>query len=339
MTFKTFTIALLSSIILSCTTANDWYSGDYFFLKNKEAVMPIWVTGNIDSNIFVITNHDGPGGISGHDFHKSTGFKELEKKYGIVYWDQRMSGLSQGDAFYSELTIGLHTEDLQKLITLIEVRYKPKALFLYGNGWGSGIALDFLSKKDNQKKIRGFINENGFINDSLEQIFKKEWILPRAQKNLAETEDPKWLKMIDWYKNNPTPTEANPEPFEFIHQLEGYYFDEAAAREVNNVPENQTLFNSAYSVGWKTNQYKNRAFIANYNFENAAKKVTLPTLLIWGVENGAVPVKAGDYTYNLLGTPETEKTLLKLDKCGHYPHLEKPFTWYDVVTAFIEENK
>ncbi|MCL2008189.1 MAG: hypothetical protein FWG77_08905, partial [Treponema sp.] len=45
---------------------NDEYKeGDWFYLENAGAVMPVWVQGNIASDVFVIWLHGGGAGGSG----------------------------------------------------------------------------------------------------------------------------------------------------------------------------------------------------------------------------------------------------------------------------------
>ena len=34
---------------------------DYFWVERKNAIMPVWVRGNIESGVFIIFNHGGPG--------------------------------------------------------------------------------------------------------------------------------------------------------------------------------------------------------------------------------------------------------------------------------------
>ena len=51
---------LLTSLIYSGCEKSEWLAdGDYFFLKHKDAVMPVWVNGNIASGIF----EDRVGGV------------------------------------------------------------------------------------------------------------------------------------------------------------------------------------------------------------------------------------------------------------------------------------
>ena len=72
---------------------------DYFWVERENATMPVWVRGNIESNVFVIFNHGGPGSCgtlesivevnpgNGRMDHESP-FKVLEDKYAMVYWDR-----------------------------------------------------------------------------------------------------------------------------------------------------------------------------------------------------------------------------------------------------------
>ena len=131
-------LSLLLAVVLSaCQTRGDFLTeGEYLYLESEDAVMPIWVTGNMESGIFIITNHGGPGNTSGHEFHRHIHvFQELEKKYALVYWDQRMSGFAKGDPTRETLNIQQHVDDLDKLVTLVQTRYNPQSLFMYGHSW------------------------------------------------------------------------------------------------------------------------------------------------------------------------------------------------------------
>lgn len=94
---KKFLALLIVISFISCEESEDWYGeGETMFLKTEGAVLPIWVTGNTASGIFIIANHGGPGTTSAYDFYTTTSFKRLQEDYAIVYYDQRMSH-SKGD--------------------------------------------------------------------------------------------------------------------------------------------------------------------------------------------------------------------------------------------------
>ena len=95
-------LALYLSVTISPAPENS------FWVERNEAVMPVWVEGNIESGVFVIFNHGGPGssGTLESIIEANPGdacpswpspLKALEDDYAVVYWDQRHSGLSKGD--------------------------------------------------------------------------------------------------------------------------------------------------------------------------------------------------------------------------------------------------
>ncbi|MEL6254121.1 MAG: alpha/beta hydrolase [Bacteroidota bacterium] len=337
---KRFLFIILTAMIIGCGQ-NDWYrEGETFYLENHGAVMPVWVTGNLSSGIFIIANHGGPGFSSGLEFHRPTyGFKELEKKYALVYWDQRMSGSAKGDPKFEDMSVDIHVEDLEKLVTLIQSRYNPGSLFLYGHSWGGGLSLEFMGKGINQLPFNGMIIEDGSIQDRYEMIVRRAWVVPRAEAKLTETGDEYWKEVLAWWENNPNPTEADLEPYEHIRELGGYVYDPEASKQINPTSEFDYLFFSPMSFFWYTANHANTDYMANYDFMPNAKNIDRPTLIVWGVEDGAVPVILSDTIFSLIATPTEDKFQVKYEACGHSPHFEKPFDFYNEVTAFIEKYK
>ena len=333
-------LAVITLWLLGCNKS-EWYSdGEYLYLKNKEAVMPIWVTGNINSGIFIITNHGGPGFASGLEFHKSVhGFQELEKDYALVYWDQRMSGSAKGDPKFEDISVEVHVEDLEKLVTLIQTRYAPQSMFLYGHSWGGGLSLEFMGKGENQLPFNGMIIEDGSIQDRYEMTVRRAWVVPRAEAKLGETGDDYWSGVIEWWAANQNPTEADLEPYEHIRELGGYVYDEEATNELNNLSNFDYTFFSPKSFFWYTTNHENTDWLANYDFMPNARKVNKPTLIMWGEEDGAVPVILSDTIYSLIQTPEQDKYQIVYKACAHSPHFEKPFDFHSDVVSFIEKYK
>lgn len=335
-------LLLLTVAFQGCKKTEGWNSeGDYFYLENEGATMPVWVTGNTESGVFIITNHGGPGGgTTGHDFHKSVyGFQALERDYALVYWDQRMTGMSTGDVKREELNIDQHVEDLDQLVSLIVDRYSPSSLFMFGHSWGGGLSIEYLGREDHQQLFKGWIDEDGSIEDSIEHVWKREWILPRAEQKLEETGDDYWAEVIQWYADNPFPTEADNEPYEFVGALGGYVYDLENAKSLNPNSNLEAIFASPYALGRYSVTYSNTDYMAGYSFEDNARNITIPSLLIYGKEDGAVPIAASEHVYNLLATDEADKTLIQLDACAHSPHFEKPFEFYDAVKSFVETYK
>lgn len=311
--------------------------GETFYLENDGSTMPIWVTGNLASRVFIITNHGGPGFGSGLQFHETAGFQALEPDYAFVYWDQRLSGNSKGNPELETLTVDQHVEDLDKLITLVQDRYEIDALFLLGHSWGGGLSLEYLGRDDNQRPFDGLLYVDGSIEDLFEHQVRRDWILPRAAAEFEATGDERWLEPEAWYAANPQPDEGDLEPYQYIRWLGGYVFDPDDAASRNPQPALRD-WSTPWSLGWNANQYVDTNWLAEYSFVASTRNITIPTLILWGREDGAVPVELSQHVFDLMPA-QTEKTLVQLDECAHSPHYEKPERFASEVRSFIEANR
>ena len=107
---------------------------DYFWVEREDATMPVWVRGNIESNVFVIFNHGGPGSCGTLEsfvevnpgngrIGQESSFKVLEDRYAMVYWDQRHSCMSKGSADPNDSRPDDFGQDLAVVIDELEKRY------------------------------------------------------------------------------------------------------------------------------------------------------------------------------------------------------------------------
>ena len=113
-----------------------------------------------------------------------------------------------------------------------------------------GLILEYLGQGRNQDVFNGFIDEDGAIQDSVEHVWKREWIIPEAERRLAETGDPYWEEVIQWYADNPFPTEADNESYQFVGAMGGYVYDREAAEAIDGiVGEGEMWFFSPRPIG------------------------------------------------------------------------------------------
>src|SRR5690606_37798090 len=52
------------------------------------------------------------------------------------------------------------------------------------------------------------------------------------------------------------------------------------------------------------------------------RALVAPTLLVWGLQDRAAPLKVGVELYQLLAAGFADAQLLVLNRAGHWPHLE-----------------
>jgi pimeloyl-ACP methyl ester carboxylesterase len=319
---------------------DDFRGGDWFYLENKGAVMPVWVDGNKQSETFIIVLHGGPGGSSIGFPVMFDAFKELQESFAFVYWEQRASGLSQGNARPESLTVEQFVEDLEKLVVLIRHKYNNPKIFLMGHSWGGALGTAFLINPENQRHISGWIEINGGHNLKYGiQVHSLEWAMTRAAEQINLGNRVKhWNKEIAWYNSNPDLFRVNNalRHGDNIEGLNGYAHDPANEEELPNV-----LFSTPYNLSAPINTQQ--AFktiwprLRNVNFVPEMHKITIPSLIIWGRHDGILPVVLGYEAYDNIGS--ANKYLYIFENSAHYIFNEEPELFVERVRTFVEKYK
>ena len=275
-------LILLSILFLSsCDTQflnNEYEGGDWFYLENAGAVMPVWVRGNTSSDVFVIFLHGGPGGSS-LDLAISSAYKNLHKEYAFVYFDQRGSGASQGNAKPESLTVDQFVEDLQKLVHLIRYKYNNPALFLMGHSWGGSLGTAYLLETRSQQYISGWIEINGGHNlvDGIKHSW--EWVKTRADEKINDDIDVSyWQNEINWY-NNTAPIFGMPSPLERhvknLQKLNGYFHN--SSNEPDIVLFSSPLVPFGLLIG--SSIVVRELNLETFNLSPEMNKITTPSLI------------------------------------------------------------
>ena len=117
---------IVTALFSNCKKKELLTEGDFFYLKSAESTMPVWVKGNKNSGKFILMLHGGPEGGSSQYYTIFPSHKKIEEQFAIVYWDQRMCGMSQGNPSMSYATLQQFTDDLDKLVALINYKYNNK---------------------------------------------------------------------------------------------------------------------------------------------------------------------------------------------------------------------
>ena len=69
-----------------------------------------------------------------------------------------------------------------------------------------------------------------------------------------------------------------------------------------------------------------------HNLEDKLHKILTPTLLVWGIQDEVTPLWVGEKFHEMLANSE----LVKVDKCGHAPMMERPDVFNTVLESFID---
>ena len=343
MRLKGIILLFIAAIFSSCEKTEWLQDGEFFHLSHKGAKMPVWVQGNFESDVIIITVHGGPGD-SGMEQHIATGFKYLEQDYLMVYWDQRWSGMTQGHYDASTMNPDQFIEDTDVLVQLIQSKYPGKSLFMIGHSWGGALSAGYLGRNNNYSNFKGWIDLNGSIYGDLESQLMKNWILERVP---AELEKPNadvefWQFIIDWYDENPNPGNySDPEPYWYVSALGGDAFDWEKIQAENPTPYTELIFRSMFAMSFYSDSFSMEDMKAwdRINYTPELANITIPALMLWGADDGVVPAEVADYVYEHLATDVSEKNVVKLQECGHGPQHEQPDLFYTEIKSFINSNK
>jgi pimeloyl-ACP methyl ester carboxylesterase len=342
---RIYIILFMAALILgACEKAEFQTAGDFVHLSHNGASMPIWVKGNFQSDVIIITVHGGPGD-SGMEQHIAKGFKYLEDDYLMVYWDQRFSGMTQGERDEKTMHPNQFIEDTEKVVQLIQDKYPGKKLFMIGHSWGGQLAAGYLGRDGHFNDFKGWIDLDGSLYGDLEAQMMKNYILERLPAKMAEPDVDLeyWQFIIDFYEENPAPGNySSPEPYWYVSALGGDVYDLEKFWEEQETPYIDLIFKSMFAMSFYVDAFYSEKTYGRWDdidYTPEIGNITIPSLMLWGADDGIVPAELADYVYDNLGTDPSMKEVVKIPECGHGPQHEQPETFYQEVSSFVETYK
>jgi proline iminopeptidase len=335
-------LVLMTVLVTTCHSPYD--EGNFFFLVSKQAQMPIVVRGNTASGVFLLFIHGGPGGTALQKIGLPV-FNQLEKSYATVFYDQRSSGSSQGNSPDKYLTLDQFVEDLDKVIDLIRARYNQPKIFLLGHSWGGCLGTGYLIDPARQQKIRGWIECDGAHNNPNGDTLSFQFVANYANEQIRQNKDAAlWKFALNWYSENPNFTSNQMEHYAFLEKANAYIYDLSLKRTPTTFPDYTAdyVLNSPADITAQLTNYNHvikNFIISDIDLTSEMKKITLPSLIIWGQYDGVIPLPMAQHAYNSLGTPTDQKSILILPNAAHYSFYEVPDLCAQGITNFIEKYK
>lgn len=326
-------MTLAATLILSACNKDEFQKdGDFFYLESVGAKMPIWVKGNVESKKFIIFLHGGPEGGSSQYYTIFPSHKEIEKHFAIVYWDQRMCGMSQGNPSMEDATLDQFTLDLDKVVSLINKKYDNPELYLMGHSWGGALGTNYLL--EHQSKINAWIEIDGGHAWTQANALSRENMIEVAHNKVAANDDTEfWNFALDWYQEHPVVGINDNAHYSFVGAANGYDYNPDS--DSLEIPFTDLLFFSPISTAYFFVPYQFSFLDTGLNLQNRVDEITIPTLICWGKHDGVFPVQQASETYNLLGTPAANKRLRIFEYSAHSPNYEEPTAFASEVIDFI----
>lgn len=334
---------LLGGIVLfSCSQDNVDLDqlDETFFVRHKNADMPAYIKGNGTDKVFLVTLHGGPGGL-GLGF-QGPAFDQIEEDYAVVYFDQRGSGMSQGNYTEDDVDIDLMAEDVLALVKVLKQRYgNDTRFFLLGHSWGGALGPATLLK--NQSDFLGWIDVNG-SHDPKGLYFEYIRNFERIAAEQIELEN----SIAFWESVYGVLSEVDPNTVNLddFNRLNRTAFDaELRLRD-------DAIINDPGNGGVKVSDYNPLTFLWNIqkiqsildddtigklSFTDRLPEITIPSLILWGRYDMVVPPFYAQEAYENLGSEE--KTLVIFERSGHAPMFTEADGFAEEVLRFIDQHK
>lgn len=344
---KLIVLLLVIGSMTSCQKAKVSDLEETVYVRRNGADMPAYIRGNGSENIFLIILHGGPGG-SGLEYRSGGYSDDLEKQYAVVYWDQRGQGMSQGHFSKEDLSLLELAKDVRALALVLKHKYgEDSKLFLMGHSWGGMIGTAALVTEDFQTHFKGWIDVDG-VHDfpALYRSGAADMIRVGKEQIQLGNEVNFWGGAVSFAEGLDTTTvdldllgELNAKGQEAESRLEKSGVVEEAEGSLKGlgVIFQNNFITSAVAGVFTSWQLFNEHKLHEVSLTEDLKKITIPTLLLWGKYDMVVSPQLGNLVFNNIGA--TEKKLVIFDRSGHSPMVSEPDKFVSEVSDFIDSNK
>lgn len=262
----------------------------------------------------LIIVHGGPG-VSHEYLLPFMG--ELAKTNWVIFYDQRGSGKSQVSPDADSIKLDLFIEDIEA----IRKSFGFGKVSVLGHSWGGHLAMLYAIR--HPKAIDKLIlsNSMGAISSDF-SLFMKEW-----QKRLGSQ-----VEEINQIKQSAAFAAGDTEAFAKFYDIQNraYCFNPESAGKLHiKQPPNVNV------RGFKTCEIlKNNYLIHPFDLTSGLEKLKCKTLVIHG-DTDPIPVQTAENIHKRI----SGSRLIVLEKCGHFPYVESPESYFSHINSFLKDEK
>lgn len=339
---RLFLLLTVFLIMTSCTR-NETDDFKAFFFRNDGADLFVEINGNIDSNVFILFLHGGPGGGS-FGYNQGYASDKLEEEYAVVYLDQRGNGASQGNYDRETLTIEQNSDDIYQLVQFLKAEYGEEiVLFLAGHSWGGLTSAHALIYTDLQEDVSGWIEMNGVHDFAKNDVEAVKMFQEFATSEIANGNNLNFWETVLERVNAMDTLNITDEDSGYLNSI-GFdaenKFDLANTESTTDralySPNNPEFGLSSALANGAVNPILNDDS-ENYLLTDQLYQIEIPCLFIWGKYDFVVPPAMGVSAYNLVNT--TDKKLIIFENSGHGPMDNEGELFVEEVKEFINTYK
>ncbi|TGK04007.1 alpha/beta hydrolase [Leptospira semungkisensis] len=274
--------------------------------------------------------HGGPGAASiGFARHF---YKDLEKDFVVVNWDQRGSGKSFS-FFLPDLTPDMYVSDTHEVINFLKKRFGVHKVFLMGHSWGGYIGALYASRYP--ENLFAYIGIGPVIRGEESAKISYEYVLEQAKKDPKLESQAKDLSLDSYLQDRRY--WLNSFGIGLFHGEHSK--DESAFLRglMSDSPDYSLLDMITYLPGiWKSSS-RIRPYFFQMDLFQQAPEIRTPVYFFTGRHDYYNPLEILERYTKALKAPKKNITIF--ETCAHAPHFELPKEFSEKMTAKLLSEK
>lgn len=307
------------------------------FVDVGGAILPVAIAGRAESDVAIVFVHGGPGN-SGELFRQFRGLYDLEDYYKVIYYDQRGSGMTQGNTDPDDLTIEKFADDLDVIVDFTREVAGAETIYIMGHSWGGGLSTYYLLDAERQQKIRGYIAVAPAFNIVNAMANSRQWVINIAEALVALNIDRNyWQGALDYYAAHPVIRQDDFfDHSKYVDKADGITYSDRDEVDID-LPDFQL---QAYAANFLYAQEHltvgGQPIFDALELDAEMDAITLPVALLWGERDGLIPVSQAADFEAAIGTPGESFIYVGFPESAHEPMAEEPGDFTNVVRTFVE---
>jgi proline iminopeptidase len=260
----------------------------------------------------VVILHGGPG----FDHNSIIQLRELADDYRVIFYDQRASGNSSGEADSTSITIDNFVEDLEGL----RRHLKLDKINIVGFSWGATLALCYATKYHENIKSLVIVSTGGASKDYFNDYFNTL----KSRTTAEDRETMLEMEQSDSFRNN----------------------EDSAVRQywrliLKPFFKDKSMINK-FDLTFGKNTTKNQAAIGkllmddmgDYDMHKDLEVIDCPALILHGTYD-AFPCEAAYRVHKHIPSSR----LVILEDAGHFMFIDAHDRFFPLIRHFLKDNK
>ncbi|WP_234834927.1 alpha/beta fold hydrolase [Mycolicibacterium stellerae] len=289
----------------------------------------VMIRGENLANPPLIHLHGGPGFSETRLLRHFN--SDLEKRFTVVYWDQRGAGKSFDRSLSeSSMTVDQFIADLDELVDMVCARVGQEQVVLHGHSWGSALGVLYAARYP--QRVAAYVGTGQIGDWPAAESASYAYALAEAQRRNNRTA----LKALRTIGPPPYPASSVFKERTWVQRVDGQLGPRALWRfgrialggtesTLLDLPRQVRGFRFSMTAMWDE--------VSSLNLLQDAPELRVPVFFFLGRHDHWVPPETSMAYFDALSA--TSKKVLWFDESGHEPFVDEPDEFNQAVAEMV----